>query len=96
MQTGESNVVKTDAIFQLWHDARFLGFDLGSFRKQYDTRQQIDALLYARVSTLIAARNGARKAKNFKEADRIRDELKAMGIELEDHKDGTTTWKVKR
>ena len=23
------------------------------------------------------------------------DELNAMGIELEDHKDGTTTWKVK-
>jgi cysteinyl-tRNA synthetase len=49
----------------------------------------------ARISTLIDARNAARKAKNFKEADRIRDELKAMGIELEDNKDGTTTWKVK-
>ena len=32
----------------------------------------------------------------FKEADRIRDELRAMGIELEDKKDGTTTWRVKR
>jgi cysteinyl-tRNA synthetase len=96
VQTGEGNVAKTDAIFQLWHDARFLGFDLGSFRKQYNTRQQIDALLHARVSTLIAARNDARKAKNFKEADRIRDELKAMGIEVEDKQDGTTVWKVKR
>jgi cysteinyl-tRNA synthetase len=45
---------------------------------------------------LIDARNAARKAKNFKEADRVRDELKAIGIELEDHKDGTTTWKVSR
>ena len=45
---------------------------------------------------LIDARNAARKAKNFKEADRIRDELTAMGIELEDKKDGTTLWKVKR
>jgi cysteinyl-tRNA synthetase len=35
-------------------------------------------------------------AKKFKEADHIRDELKAKGIELEDHQDGTTTWKVKR
>jgi cysteinyl-tRNA synthetase len=50
----------------------------------------------SRVDGLIAARNAARKARDFKEADRIRDEIAAMGIELEDKKDGTTTWKVKR
>ena len=43
----------------------------------------------------IDARNAARKAKNFKESDRIRDELKAMGVVLKDKKDGTT-WEVKR
>jgi cysteinyl-tRNA synthetase len=48
------------------------------------------------VNALIDARNAARKAKSFKEADRIRDDLKAMGVELEDRKDGTTTWKVSR
>ena len=47
-----------------------------------------------KVHALIEARNAARKAKNFKEADRIRDELKSMGVEIEDTKDGTT-WKVK-
>ena len=46
------------------------------------------------IEKLIDARNAARKTRNFKEADRIRDELKAMRAELEDHKDGTTTWKV--
>ena len=50
----------------------------------------------SKVVNLIDARNAARKAKNFKESDRIRDELKAMGVELEDKKDGTTTWKVRR
>jgi cysteinyl-tRNA synthetase len=50
----------------------------------------------SKVVSLIEARNAARKVKNFKESDRIRDELKAMGIELEDKKDGTTTWKVRR
>ena len=49
-----------------------------------------------KVVSLIDARNVARKAKNFKEADRIRDELKAMGVELEDTKDGKTKWKVAR
>jgi cysteinyl-tRNA synthetase len=48
------------------------------------------------INHLIAARNAARQAKNFKESDRIRDELAAMGVELEDHKDGSTTWKVKK
>jgi cysteinyl-tRNA synthetase len=48
------------------------------------------------IDALIDARKAARKAKNFKESDRIRDELAAMGVELEDRKDGTTSWKVKR
>jgi len=47
------------------------------------------------LDALVTARNAARKVKNFKEADRIRDELKAMGVELEDKKDGRTLWKVK-
>jgi len=50
----------------------------------------------SKVMNLIEARNAARKVKNFKESDRVRDELKAMGVELEDKKDGTTTWKVRR
>jgi cysteinyl-tRNA synthetase len=53
------------------------------------------------VRSLVEARNAARKAKNFKEADRIRDELTAMGIQLKDSKDPktgeiVTTWEVKR
>jgi cysteinyl-tRNA synthetase len=48
------------------------------------------------VGKLIDARLAARKAKNFAESDRIRDELKAMGVVLKDNKDGTTTWEVAR
>jgi cysteinyl-tRNA synthetase len=55
----------------------------------------------ARIASFIDARNAARKAKDFKEADRIRDELAAMGIELKDAKDPktgelVTTWEVAR
>jgi cysteinyl-tRNA synthetase len=49
----------------------------------------------AHVENLIAERNAARKAKDFKEADRIRNELLAMGVVLKDSKDGTT-WEIAR
>jgi cysteinyl-tRNA synthetase len=55
-----------------------------------------DALDKEKIDELVSAREAARKAKKFADADRIRVELNAMGIELEDHKDGTTTWKVQR
>jgi cysteinyl-tRNA synthetase len=47
------------------------------------------------VNKLVEARNAARKAKDFKESDRIRDELAAMGVVLKDSKDGTT-WEIAR
>ena len=46
----------------------------------------------AEVEAKIRARQDAKKAKNFAEADRIRDELKARGIVIEDTKDGVK-WK---
>jgi cysteinyl-tRNA synthetase len=47
------------------------------------------------VNEQIAVRDAARAAKNFKESDRIRDELAAMGVVLKDSKDGTT-WEIAR
>lgn len=45
------------------------------------------------VERLIEARNQARADKDYAEADRIRDELTAMGVTLEDKADGTR-WRV--
>ncbi len=50
-------------------------------------RKKADSL-DAEVEALIEARTTARKEKNWAEADRIRDELKAMGIVLEDTPQG--------
>jgi cysteinyl-tRNA synthetase len=48
-----------------------------------------------KVTELIAARNAARKVKDFGESDRIRDELAKMGVVVKDTKDGTT-WEIAR
>ena len=46
------------------------------------------------IDALVLQRAQAKKAKNFAEADRIRDELKAMGIEVTDTKDGASWRRV--
>lgn len=65
--------------------------------KVFDELMGVLGLLYNRetksslddeIEALIAARNEARKNRNWAEADRIRDELKAQGIVLEDTPQG--------
>lgn len=54
--------------------------------------EAMDGLDAAAIEVLIQARLTARTNKNWAESDRIRDELKAKGILLED-KAGVTTWR---
>lgn len=68
----------------------FLGFDIGA--------AMVDE---AEVARLIARRLELIAAKNWAEADRIRDDLLAQGVQLKDGKDPVTgervtTWEVKR
>jgi cysteinyl-tRNA synthetase len=72
-----------------------LGQTEREYLRSHPKRIEIDEAKANQVKALIDARNAARKAKNFKEADRIRDELNAMGVELQDSKDGTT-WEIAR
>ena len=44
------------------------------------------------IELLIKLRADARKEKNFKLSDEIRDNLKELGIEIQDNKDGTTDY----
>jgi cysteinyl-tRNA synthetase len=72
----------------------FLGFE-SLVGQDWPTasRQNVDD---AKVQLLLAARAKARAAKDWAEADRIRDELVAMGVVLMDRPDGTTDWEVAR
>ena len=63
---------------------------LGLRRPQNVTR--VDS---GKVDSLIGARNAARKAKDFKKADEIRDELASMGVVIKDGPQGTT-WELAR
>ncbi len=68
----------------------FLGFS--NVQLKIASKTQVDTVA---IENAIAARNAARKAKNFAESDRIRDEWLARGIVLKDGPQGTT-WEVKK
>jgi len=59
-----------------------------------EQRQAESGLDPDHVDQLIARRSEARKQRDFAEADRLRDELDAMGVEVEDSAEGTR-WRVK-
>lgn len=93
------------ALAQQWlASAEFLGFDVSRWHarsKSAGLLEVTDPELADRIKGLVAARSDARKAKNYAEGDRIRDELSAMGIVLKDSKDPetgeiVTTWEVAR
>ena len=61
--------------------------------KNAEPEAAADSELAAEVEKLIAERAAAKKAKNFAEADRIRNYLAEKGITLVDSREGTT-WKL--
>ena len=67
-----------------------LSLNLLSAAEKLRTRQAEEAAASAdpEIDAMVAERTAAKKAKNFAEADRIRDELKARGIEIIDTPQG--------
>ncbi len=64
-------------------------------------KTEVDEAVAAEIDARVKARLELLKAKNFAEADKIRDTLAAEGIQLKDGKDAATgervtTWEVKR
>ncbi len=57
-----------------------------------ETEISVGGLTDAEIEGFIQQRKDARKAKNFAEGDRLRDELKDKGVTLIDQKDGITIW----
>jgi cysteinyl-tRNA synthetase len=74
---------------------RLLGFLSESAAEWKGRKQQASGVDSNQVDSLIADRTAARARKDFKESDRIRDELAAMGVVIKDSKEGTT-WEIAR
>ena len=74
---------------------RLLGFLSESAAAWNGRKQQASGVDAKQIDALISDRTAARARKDFKESDRIRDELAAMGVVIKDSKDGTT-WEVAR
>lgn len=68
-----------------------LGFDIEKeFVSEVESELSVD--LVEEIEQKIKKRARLRKEKKFREADKIRDELSALGIVLQDQPDGTTVW----
>jgi cysteinyl-tRNA synthetase len=80
---------------QLAASLRFLGFLSESAAEWRSRKQQASGIDPEKIDALVEDRTAARARKDFKESDRIRDELAAMGVVIKDSKDGTT-WEIAR
>ena len=90
--------ILSEASSQLTSALSMIGIDIKSYEPDWLQKQVAGKRLGNRTSEiekLIAARTAARGNKDWKESDRIRDELAAMGVVLKDSKDGTT-WEIAR
>ena len=71
---------------------------IGLLSENYDQWQSFKknraSITKSEIEDMIVLRNKARKNKNYKDADKIRDELLDKGVLIED-KDGKTLWKFK-
>jgi len=104
---GGKTEIPSEVLQQKWQNlvklARVLGFrrrlplsgtDIYVDNSSFTLEPEIirGGLTDEEIEAMIQQRKDARKAKNFAEGDRLRNELKDRGITLIDQKDGTTIW----
>lgn len=79
-------------LHQQWHTLVHLAQVLGLEAQAIKTSSASDDMSDADIAAKIEQRAAAKQAKNYTEADQIREELSAQGITLIDKPGGTTTW----
>ncbi len=72
--------------------SQVLGFAVAATELESMEESTSETLSEAMIELAISQRQAARKAKNFAESDRIRQELQSQGIVIIDSPDGNTRW----
>lgn len=91
LNTAKADEQRTQLKSQLLSAGALIGLLGQDPRQWFAGDDRVDAKM---IERLIAERSQARSARDFAAADSIRDQLTAMGIEIEDMA-GETRWKVK-
>ncbi len=73
---------------------KFIGLMNETSEEWNEFKKKRVSITKSEIETMLSLRDKARENKNYKEADRIRDELWDKGVLIED-KDGKTLWKFK-
>ena len=73
---------------------QFIGLMNESTEQWNDFKKNKASISESEIKNMLSLRDKARENKNYKEADRIRDQLLDKGVLIED-KDGKTLWKFK-
>ena len=81
---------KSDLISQIQSSANLLGILKKDPDEWLGYNNQTKDFDVTTIEKLINERNAFRNEKNYQKSDQIRDELKSLGVEIEDTPDGTT------
>ncbi len=92
LKAGVSDATKRELITSF---DQVLGLDLLGRAAALNAQEAAPVEGAEEIEALVAARTAAKQAKNWAEADRIRDQLKDMGIELKDTPNGVEWRAVK-
>lgn len=88
---SDSAAVLAKGMIELGSVLGILQADANAFLQGDDTGQDLSK---EAIEALIEDRSTARRNRDFAEADRIRDELKSHGVELNDSREGTTWQRI--
>src|SRR6476620_7753416 len=92
-KSGNVDITKVDT--QVFNDFKnaYVGFMEDVLGLKEESTQD-DKLLDGAVKVLIELRKKARTDRNYALSDKIRDDLKAIGVQLKDGKDGEITYSI--
>ena len=91
---SEDDGNKMEILSKIYSGAKLLGILNKSPNEWLGYNAQSNDIDLNKIEQLISDRNKFRSEKNYQKSDEIRDELKSIGIEIEDTSDGTKWRKI--